>query len=99
YYGGGVSWGATSGNSGSTASSYSSWSGNGLQGELTAGYEMPRATELRVFFQADATLPFYYTHGQTVTYTQSHTTTVTTGSRYNPSITLSVGIGWQHHRH
>jgi len=99
YCGGGLSWGATSGGGSSTASSYSSWNGSGLQGELTAGYEMPRATELRLFFQADATLPFYYTHGQTVTYTASRTTTVTTGSRYNPSITVSVGIGWQRHRH
>jgi hypothetical protein len=99
YYGGGLSWGATSGGSSYSTMSYSSWNGSGLQGELSAGYEMPRATDLRVFIQADATLPFFSTHGQTVTYSQSRTTTVMTGERYNPSITLSIGIGWQHHRH
>jgi hypothetical protein len=98
YFGGGLSWGATSGASSSSANSYSSWSGSGLQGELTAGYEVPRATDLRVFFQADAALPFYSTRGQTVTYSASRTTTVTTGRRYNPAITLSIGIGWQRHR-
>lgn len=98
YYGGGLSWGATSGGSSSSTTSYSSWNGSGLQGELTAGYEMPRATDLRVFIQADATLPFYQTRGQTVTYSQSRTTTVTAGYRYNPAITVSIGIGWQRHR-
>lgn len=99
YFGGGLSWGVTSAYGGSSATSYSSWSGSGLQGELTAGYEWPRATELRVFVQADATLPFYRTHAETITYSQSRSNILSTGSRYNPAVALSIGIGWQrHHR-
>ena len=98
YFGGGVSWGAASGPYSSTSASYSSWHGSGLQGELSVGYEMPRATDLRVFAQADATLPFYRTHGETIAYSAAHATTVATGSRYNPSIALSIGVGWQRHR-
>lgn len=99
YFGGGLSWGAVSGPASSSATSYSSWRGSGLQGELTAGYEWPRATDLRVFVQADATLPFYRTRGDTITYSQSRATTFSTGSRYNPAIAVSVGLGWQRHRH
>lgn len=98
YFGGGVSWGVTSTSSSSSPTGYSSWSGSGLQGELTAGYELPRASDLRVFVQADAGLPFYRTTGRTVTYSQTRSSTVTTGQRYNPSLTLSVGLGWQRHR-
>jgi hypothetical protein len=98
YVGGGVSWGATSAPSVSASNSYSSWSGSGLQAELTGGYELPRASELRVFVQADAALPFYRTSGQTITYSQARSYVVTTGHRYNPSIVFSVGLGWQHHR-
>ena len=99
YVGGGLSWGATSGSGGgSSPNGYSSWSGNGLQGELTAGCELPRASELRLFVQADAALPFYYTRGRTVTYAPGGSSTSTTGRRYNPSLTLSVGLGWQRRR-
>jgi hypothetical protein len=106
YFGGGLSWGAITGTqnsapysySSSSSSSYSSWSGRGLQGELTAGYELPRASELRVFIQADATLPFYRTTGQTFTYSAGRSSTVHIGRRYNPSIALSIGLGWQRHR-
>ena len=65
-YGGGLSYGFRSISRGSYSyPSYSpgsyttSWSGSGLQGELTVGYEIARATSLRVFAQADAVLPFY----------------------------------------
>jgi hypothetical protein len=98
YFGGGLSWGSTTGAGTSTITGYSSWRGSGLQGELTAGYELPRASELRAFLQADAALPFYHTRGETVTFTQGRSTTVSTGRRYNPSLTLSVGIGWQRRR-
>jgi hypothetical protein len=103
YFGGGMSWGTTSGHS-STASasssySYTSWSGSGLQGELTAGYELPRASELRIFVQADATLPFYRVTGQTYAFSAGRSSNVLQGHRYNPSIAVSVGLGWQrHHR-
>jgi hypothetical protein len=98
YLGGGISWGATSGPGGSSRDSYSSWNGSGLQGELTAGYELPRASELRVFVQADVALPFYHTVGQTVTYSPGRTSTTATGRRYNPSATVSVGLGWHRRR-
>jgi hypothetical protein len=98
YFGGGISWGTTSGSSDSSPNGYSSWRGSGLQGELTAGYELPRASELRVFVQTDATLPFYHTTGQAYTFSPAGSTAVTTGRRYNPSATVSVGVGWQRRR-
>jgi hypothetical protein len=98
YLGGGFSWGTTMRSSDSAQNGYSSWHGSGLQGELTAGYELPRASELRVFAQADATLPFYYTRGQAFTFSQGRSSAVTTGRRYNPSVTVSVGVGWQRRR-
>lgn len=98
YLGGGFSWGTTSGPSSSSPNGYTSWSGSGLQGELTAGYELPRASELRVFLQADATLPFYRTTRQTVTFSQGRSSTATIGRHYNPSVMVSVGLGWQRRR-
>jgi hypothetical protein len=59
---------------------------------------LPRASELRVFVQTDATLPFYHTTGQAVTFSQGRSSAVTTGRRYNPSVAVSVGIGWQRRR-
>ena len=53
YVGGGLSWGGTHFSKGST-NSHTSWHGSGLQGELTVGYELPRASTLRMFVQADA---------------------------------------------
>jgi hypothetical protein len=99
YFGGGLGWGVTSRSGESSRNGYSTWSGSGLQGELTAGYELPRASDLRVFVQADATLPFYRTAGHTFMYSQGRSSTVTTGRSYNPSVTLSMGLGWQRHRH
>ena len=98
YFGGGLSWGITSGSNGGSAESYQSWHGSGLQGDVTAGYELPRASDLRVFVQADATLPFYRTAGTAYTYSQGHSTTVRTGHRYHPTVALSVGVGWQRRR-
>jgi hypothetical protein len=107
YVGGGLSWGTVSGwysstpntaSSSSSSTSDSSWGGSGLQGELTAGYELPRVSELRLFVQTDATLPFYRTVGRSYVYSNGGSTTVVIGRRYNPSIALSVGVGWQRHR-
>jgi hypothetical protein len=97
YVGGGLSWGVTSAST-SSPTGYSSWSGNGLQGELTAGYELPRASALRVFVQADAALPFYRTTGETMTYARTQPSIVNTGHRYTPSLVLSIGMGWQRQR-
>jgi hypothetical protein len=70
---------------------YSAWRGSGLQGEVTAGYEIARTTTLRVFVQADASLPFYMSSSQTF----STSAAVTTSQRYVPSLVFSVGLGWQ----
>jgi hypothetical protein len=83
YFGGGASWGA---GYVSDPNSWRSWSGTGLQGEVTAGYEFGRASTMRVFVQADATLPFY------------HMVMPGAPSRYVPSYVISVGLGWQRPR-
>jgi hypothetical protein len=93
YFGGGLSYGHTDISSGSYSfgpGEYrSNWNGSGLQGELTAGYELARATSLRVFVQADAVLPFY----RVTSDTYSMNGLVATDSRYAPSLVLSVGVG------
>jgi hypothetical protein len=33
-----------------------------------------------------------------VTYTQGRAVTTALGRRYNPSVTLSLGLGWRRHR-
>jgi hypothetical protein len=75
--------------------------GSGLQGSLTAGYEIARATSARVFVQADVTLPFYNVNFETYSYPQAPvngrylTPTVTIERQYVPSLAISVGFGWQ----
>ena len=83
YLGGGLSYGGTSFGS--------NWHGSGLQGEVTVGYEFPRASTLRVFVQADAVLPFYKATAETFSLT-GHTT----AQRYTPSLGVSVGLGRGH---
>jgi hypothetical protein len=93
YFGGGVSYGHRSigGSFTSTTGQYQTgWDGHGLQGELTAGYELARATSLRMFLQADAILPFY--HVKSETFTRFGAVTAT-DRRYVPSLVVSVGIG------
>ncbi|HEX5110151.1 MAG TPA: hypothetical protein VFV95_16985 [Vicinamibacterales bacterium] len=93
YYGGGLSYGfrnISRGNYPYTLGTYTtSWDGSGLQGELTAGYELARATSLRVFVQADAVLPFYTLTSET----RATNGVVSTDSRYAPSLVLSIGVG------
>lgn len=92
YVGSGLSWSTANLNNSSK-----SWSGSGLQGELTAGYEMGRASTIRVFIQADAGLPFYKLRSDTYTYltTYPYVSSQSTEHRYAPSLTLSLGLGWQ----
>jgi hypothetical protein len=96
YFGGGFGYGSTSVGSdayynGTNNQAYSALHGSGLQGEVTAGYEIARTTTLRVFVQADASLPFY----KATTQSYSTTSVVTTSQRYVPSLVFSVGLGWQ----
>lgn len=92
YLGAGLGWGATavarSSNS-TTTTTFNSYTGTGLQGELSAGYEFLRASTIRMFVQADATLPFYLVHSNDFS-----TTTVTEDSSYAPTFVVSFGIGW-----
>ena len=90
YVGGGFSWGGVSFGSG--------WDGSGLQGELTAGYELPRASTLRTFVQVDAALPFYQT--STTRYPVNYRSggAITTERRYTPTVSVSFGVGWQRDR-
>ena len=92
YFGGGLSYGhATFGNWDYRAiGNYrTEWDGSGLQGELTVGYELARATSLRLFVQADAVLPFY----QVTSETYSRSVVTSTDRRYAPSLVVSIGIG------
>ena len=97
YFGGGLSFGyQTFGGSYSPVNgAYTSpWEGRGLQGELTVGYELARATSFRTFVQADAVLPFYKATSET--YPMSSRTgipTPTTSRRYAPSLIVSIGVG------
>jgi len=95
YFGGGLSYGMTS-LSKSDGSSQTSLHGSGLQGELTIGYEIPRASTMRIFVQADAVLPFYRATGDVVTYTPSLPNYQRTPSKvqYTPSLGVSIGVGW-----
>jgi hypothetical protein len=92
YAGGGISWGGTHFGNG--------WNGTGLQGELTAGYELLRASTLRVFVQGDAVLPFYrVTAVRYPGYPDfRRPTQPITEQRYASSFVVSMGLGWQRHR-
>jgi hypothetical protein len=73
------------------------WEGNGLQGELTAGYEMGRAGSIHVILQGDVGLPFYELRSTSYTFSNvppfSYQTSVS--HRYVPTLTISLGLGWQ----
>ena len=92
YFGGGVGWGGTDFEEGGFSDK--SWSGSGLEGTLTVGYEFARATTLRVFTQVDTTLPFYKMTSHSPAWSG-----VTTGHQYAPSVVVSVGLAWQRGRH
>jgi hypothetical protein len=91
YLGGGLSWGRTNFGAG--------WQGTGLQGELSAGYELPRASTLRTFVQFDASLPFYNVSAIRIPANYRPGAAITTEHRYAPTLSLSLGIGLQRHRH
>jgi hypothetical protein len=101
YFGGGVSYGRTQIQKSSDAYLPATGHGAGLQGDLTVGYEIARVTSVRVFGQADVTLPFYNVLFETFTYPGSTSSgrylppTVSVERRYAPSLTFSIGLGWQ----
>jgi len=95
YVGAGLGWGATAVASAtdvnSATGSVSAYSGSGLQGEVSLGYELLRASTIRIFLQGDVSLPFYKIHSETLT-----STTTNYASSYAPSFVVSMGIGWGH---
>jgi len=85
FVGGGLSWGSTRFGAG--------WEGTGLQGELSAGYELLRASTLRTFVQVDAALPFYEVSAVRITSNYRPGTPIVTERRYAPALSVSLGIG------
>jgi hypothetical protein len=107
YFGGGLSYGRADirGASNPTIGYLRSGRGAGLQGELTMGYEIARATSARVFAQADVTLPFYHVQFESYSYPEGPpivgryvSPTVTIERQYAPSLVVSIGFGWQRRR-
>jgi hypothetical protein len=85
YLGGGLSWGGTA-----IVDNNSTLSGTGLQAEVSAGYELLRASTIRMFIQADATLPLYSLKQTTV----AAGGTLSTDRSYAPTFAISFGLGW-----
>ena len=106
YFGGGLSYGHTEvrGRTPGNLSPGAYGSGSGLQGALTAGYEIARVTSARMFVQADVTLPFYsvvfeqYSFPTPPSAGRYALPTVTVEREYAPSIAVSVGLGWSRRR-
>jgi len=80
YLGGGISWGATGAIEDGRA-----FGGTGIQGQLALGYEMFRASTIRLFPQCDITLPFYMSEVEDGTEDDK---------LYSPSVAFSLGVGW-----
>ena len=99
YIGGGMSWGAVSaGRTHVTADRYTTgWSGSGMQGEVTVGYELARNSPMRMFLQADIGLPLFM--GTSSEYALNNRlldmNTQTYQKRYMPSAAVTFGIGWK----
>ena len=81
YFGAGIGWGA---NVTSDLNGTGTFAGSGLEGHAIGGYEMLRASTIRVFGEIDLTLPFYTS------------TNFSGGSRYIPSISAMFGFGFGH---
>ncbi len=99
YAGGGLSLGVALGGE-STSTETMDWTGSGLQGEVTVGYEFARRSRLRLFVQGDVGIPFFIARSET--YTVSAARVIDWNSRkvekrYAPSAVISIGIGWKGH--
>jgi hypothetical protein len=86
YVGGALSWGWT-GVYEELDDGFTTYSGNGLQGELTAGYEFLRSSTLRVFVEANAIAPFYTASRNTFEANNDE-------SVYTPSFSINIGLGY-----
>lgn len=70
---------------------YTGW---GLNAELMAGYELFRASTIRLLVQANVSLPTYQLSSNNYVVNTNGTTNNDTLSRYGPVFGLTLGIGW-----
>jgi len=101
YVGGGLGWGLLSlGVDTPFKGGYTTnWGGRGLQGELTAGYEFGRRSLMRLFVQADASVPLFNARSETFTYPQPGAVeSAGNDRRHMPSVVVSLGVGWHSNR-
>jgi len=92
YIGGGLSWGGRSEEINGTK-----FGGTGLQGEIVAGYEFMRSSTVRIFVQADATMPFYLATSDAAARPALRTKAGDTGAastQYLPTLGLSFGLAF-----
>lgn len=92
YLGAGLSWGGQKEKVAGVM-----YSGSGLQGEVVAGYEFLRSSTIRLFIQADATLPLYQAHGDRAVERRAacgKASVPGVAQRYLPMMGLSLGIAW-----
>lgn len=68
-----------------------SYDGVGLQGKVSAGYELFRASTIRLMLQLDALLPMYRVSRTT---TIAGLATEETERVYSPTLSLGLGLGW-----
>jgi hypothetical protein len=61
------------------------YTGSGLHARINAGYTMLRASNIRLFFEFNTTLPFYNLEREIGTRTET---------QYAPVFGLSLGVGW-----
>lgn len=86
YAGAALSYGWSAASEEIATDDFNFYSGSGLQGELTAGYEFLRASTIRMFVEANAVLPFYT--ADRVSFNGDE------DSLYTPSFTISIGLGY-----
>ena len=91
YYGGRIGYGLNDFFDGATNTDYS---GDGLQVTGVVGYEMLRASTIRLFVELDATAPLYTSSG--TYYDPSTFNEMSNGKRWAPVFALTVGAGLGH---
>jgi len=85
YFGGGLSWGATALNTDDRT-----FTGSGLQAEVTAGLSLLRSTNVRLFVEASATLPLYRSDDEILGIGGDEERV----TEYTPLFGVSLGLGW-----
>jgi hypothetical protein len=88
YVGAGLSLGSHS-----VPSDRGDYEGSGLQGKATVGYEMFRASTIRLLLQADAILPMYRL-SRTTNGLFNGVDVETKDHTYAPNLMFSLGLGW-----